>query len=134
MMTDQERKEKHMKYGLAICAHSMGGGDENDELFFTGMNQINEGGAGVLPDPTQRGLIATLNLKAGKRATILSDWNTAFNFYRHGISFLDHSEDHWETQYNLRYAMWIVTSNHFLLFEVKLNAVYSFQRGTFRCR
>jgi len=102
MMTDQERKEKHMQYGLALCVHLMGGGDENDELFFTAMNQINEGGAGGLPDPTRGSLMASLNLKAGKRATILSDFNAAFKLYEHGISFLERNGDHWETQYNLR--------------------------------
>jgi len=91
-----------MQYGLALCVHLMGGGDENDELFFTAMNQINEGGADMLLDPAYGSLIASLNLKAGKRATILSDFNTAFKLYKSGISFLEHDGDHWETQYNLR--------------------------------
>ena len=91
-----------MRYGLAIWIHLMKEGVENDELFFAAVNQINEGGAEVVSDPTQRSTFAALNLKAGKRATIFSDWNTAFKMYKHGISFLDRDEDHWETQYNLR--------------------------------
>lgn len=102
LMSEQERREYHMKFGLAICAHTMDSAtetDQNDELFFLSMNQINRGGSEVLSDPRQRAMIAALNLKAGRRAIDFSDYNTAFALFEHGISFLE--GHHWTMQYEL---------------------------------
>ena len=50
-------------------------------------------------DPSQKSFIASLNLRAGKQAIDLSDCNTAFKLFEHGISFL--GSDHWTTDYKL---------------------------------
>ena len=100
MMSEQKRKENHMRFGLAICANSMAGGEEKDGLFFTAVNQMNKGGPEVLPDLSQRTTIAMLNLKAGRHAILFSDFHNALKLFKHGIQFLDQA-NHWEKQYTL---------------------------------
>ena len=100
MMSDQEKRESHMRFGLSICSHVLNGSSENDELFFVAVNQINRGGAEVLTDPNQKVMVAKLNLKAGKRAIELSDFSTALKLFEHGTSFLN-NEERWTTQYSL---------------------------------
>jgi predicted ATPase len=99
LMTEQKRRSNHMLFGLALCNHALRGGADDDELFFVAVNQMNRGGPGTLTDPNQKTMVAKLNLKAGKRAIDLSDYNTAFPLFEHGISFL--GSDHWVAQYDL---------------------------------
>ncbi|KAL7526176.1 hypothetical protein ACHAWF_001660, partial [Thalassiosira exigua] len=86
MMRTQERLENHMRFGLAICHHTLD--RENDELLFAAINQINRGGVHSLPDSKQKVVVAELNLKAGKHSIELSDFSTALKLFEHGISFL----------------------------------------------
>jgi len=97
-MSDQQRSECHMRIGLAICAHTMNTNADNEELFFSSVNQMNKGGVGVVHDPIQKNIIAALNLRAGMRA-IMFDTNGAKQLFEHGISFL--CSDHWDSEYNL---------------------------------
>jgi predicted ATPase len=99
MMPLQERLASHMRFGLAICSHSLDS-EGNDDRFFAAINQINRGGADVLQDTNQKVMIAALNLKAGRRSMELSDFCTALQLFEHGMSFLDHSE-HWVSHYSL---------------------------------
>ena len=102
LMLEQERREHQMSIGLALCSHAMGshgGAGATDELFFLSINLINRGGVEMVYDPSQKSLIASLNLRAGKQAIGLSDCNTAFKLFEHGISFL--GSDHWTTDYKL---------------------------------
>jgi hypothetical protein len=72
---------------------------EDEELFFAAVNQINHGGPTAVLEPSQKNVFAQLNLKAGKRAIELSDYNTAFTLFQHGISFL--GDDDWKSYYQL---------------------------------
>ncbi|KAL3780452.1 hypothetical protein ACHAW5_004578 [Stephanodiscus triporus] len=96
MMLEQERLQLHMQLGLAICSYTLDN-EQNDDLFFMSVNQINCGGKGVLSDPSQTTTIAALNLKAGKLAITYSDYNAALKLFEHGISFLE--SDHWHSLY-----------------------------------
>ncbi|KAL7554477.1 hypothetical protein ACHAWF_017948 [Thalassiosira exigua] len=99
-MSGQQQRKQHMNIGIVICAHSLANTEgDNDVLFFMAINQINKGGPETISDPNQRNTIASLNLKAGRRAAILSDNNTAFKLFKHGIGFLN--SNHWSTQYDL---------------------------------
>ena len=55
-------------------------------IFFT--VQVNLGGSGALTDTRKRGMVAALNLKAGKRAVAFADFNAALRLFEHGVSFL----------------------------------------------
>ena len=88
-----------MKFGLALCSRTMDDSTENNGLFFTSITQINHGGPDIVHDNDQKGVIAGLNLKAGRLSIILSDYATAFTFFQQGITYL--AEDCWTTQYEL---------------------------------
>ena len=98
-MPDRQRHENHMRFGLALCTQALQNSVEDDKLFFTAMNQINEAGLSALHDISQKHVIAELNLKAGRRATDLSDYNTALKLFQYGISFL--GGDCWTADYKL---------------------------------
>ena len=99
LMPDQQRRANHMRFGLALCTHTLNNGVENEELFFAAVNQINQGGPAAVHEPNQKNILADLNLKAGRRSIDLSDYNTAFKLFQHGVSFL--GEDRWASSYRL---------------------------------
>ena len=88
-----------MQYGMAICAYTLGNCPDNNELFFTTITQINHGGPSVISDPTQRSILAKLNLKAGRLSIILADYASALSLFEHGISYL--GDDKWSSEYDI---------------------------------
>jgi len=99
LMAEQPRRENHMRFGLALCTQSLIDIAEDEELFFAAVNQINQGGPTAVHEPSQRNIIAQLNLKAGRRSIELSDYNSAFKLLQHGISFF--GDDNWLLSYQL---------------------------------
>ncbi len=99
MMPEWQRRDYHMRLGLTLCTRSLDNIAENEKLFFAAVNQINQGGPDAVFEPTQKIIIAELYLKAGRRSIDLSDYNTAFDLFVHGISFL--GPDHWLYTYDL---------------------------------
>jgi len=87
-----------MQYGMALCSYTANCPDNND-LFFTAITQINQGGPSVIGDTRQKISIASLNLKAGKLSIILSDYTAALSLFEHGISYL--GDDKWTAEYEL---------------------------------
>lgn len=99
IMSEEQRRETHLRLGLALCVHTMNNTQGDDELFFGAVYQINKAGPALVNEPDQRDIIAHLNLKAGKLALKLSDFGAGFKLFVNGISFLNTS--HWDTQYTL---------------------------------
>jgi predicted ATPase len=99
MMPEQQRRENHMRFGLALCTQTLDNGVDDEELFFAAVNQINQGGPTAVHEQSQKSVFAQLNLKAGRRSIELSDYNTALMLFQHGISFLE-VED-WALNYQL---------------------------------
>eukprot|EP00970_Alexandrium_tamarense_P019103 scaffold13602_cov214-Alexandrium_tamarense.AAC.4 len=106
LMSFEERRARHMKFGLVLCVNSLGN-SSNDEVFFMALNQIGRGGPEALTDPEQRNTIAKLSLKAGRRCIVISDFASAFHIYKSGISFLN--DGHWELQYELSIELFDAT-------------------------
>ena len=88
-----------MQYGMALCSHTLDNNVDDNELFFTAVNQINSGGPSVVSDLSKRAILAKLNLKAGKLSITLSDYTTALSLFEHGISYL--GDDKWTSEYEL---------------------------------
>ncbi len=99
LIPDHERRANHMRFGLALCYHTLNNGVTDEELFFAAVNQINQGGPSAVQEPRQKSVLAELNLKAGRRSIDLSDYNTAFTMFQYGLSFL--GEDSWSSNYAL---------------------------------
>lgn len=98
LMTEQQRQESHMKYGMTLCSH-MDYNCDNNDFFFTAINQINNGGPSVVSDPDQRSILAKMNLNAGKLSIALSDYTAALSLFEHGISYLEGEK--WSSDYEL---------------------------------
>ena len=67
MMSEDQKCKNHLRFGLAICAVYLDSGEEDDVMFFTAIQQMNKGKT-ELRDPNQRSMVASLNLKASRRA------------------------------------------------------------------
>ncbi|EJK67626.1 hypothetical protein THAOC_11316 [Thalassiosira oceanica] len=76
------------------------------QTFFLAVNQLNSGDGCSLSDPSKRLMFATLNLKAGRRAIDLCDYNSALKLLESGMSLLP--DDHWKSEYNLSLQMYRV--------------------------
>ena len=98
-MSQQEQRNNHMQYGMALCSHTLNNSTDSNELFFTAITQINHGGPSVVSDPNQRRILSLLNLKAGRLSIVLSDYASALSLFEHGISYLE--GDHWTGHYKI---------------------------------
>ena len=88
-----------MHYGTALCLYTLDNCPDNNELFFTAINQINHGGPSVTSDLNQRTTLAKLNLKAGNLSIVFSDYTTALSLFEYGVSYL--GDDKWSSNYEL---------------------------------
>jgi predicted ATPase len=98
---------------------------DNEELFYVAVNQINQGGSAAVHGPSQKSIIAELNLKAGRRSIKLSDYNTAVKFFQHGrISFL--GDEKWTSNYQLSLDLYdAVTDGAFILGQIDMVKLHS---------
>ncbi|KAK1742678.1 putative AAA ATPase [Skeletonema marinoi] len=90
----------HFKYGLELSSLLIG--DEEDAIasvLFTAVNQLNLGGPPAVQDESHNVTAARLNLRAGKKAMEMSDYETAYSYFDSGISFL--RKKHWQEHYAL---------------------------------
>ena len=108
-----------MKYGLLLCSHTLALGngtiENNSDLFFTSVNQINKGGPDAIHSPNHRRKLAEMNLRAGKQSIILSDITAALKFFEHGISFL--VEGRWTVHYQLSVDLYDAAAEAALVLE-----------------
>lgn len=82
LKTTEQRRNDHMKYGLILCSRTLNNGAEISNVFFTSVAQLNLAGPDAVPDPSQKIVIAGLNLKAGRLSNTLSDYMAAFTFFK----------------------------------------------------
>ena len=74
--------------------------EEFNEHIFVVVNQMNRGMTHI-DDQSERDGLAALNLKAGKRAIIASDFHTAVQYFVVGTTLLAQTADYWHRQYDL---------------------------------
>jgi len=97
MILEEERCLFHFKYGMALVSPSMENVD--DDILFIAVNQLNLGGPAAVQDMSQTANVASLNLRAGKKAMEMSDFEAAYSYFDHGITFLPRK--HWDEHYSL---------------------------------
>ncbi|KAK1739316.1 putative AAA ATPase [Skeletonema marinoi] len=97
----QKRSVVHFKYGLELSSLLLGDEDTSASasVLFTAVNQLNLGGPPAVQDKSHYITAAQLNLRAGKKAMEMSDYETAYSYFDSGISFL--SKKHWQKHYAL---------------------------------
>eukprot|EP00985_Skeletonema_marinoi_P011411 scaffold5430_cov122-Skeletonema_marinoi.AAC.1 len=82
---------------MALASYSTSESDDN--ILLAAVNQINLGGPAAIQDTSQSFTIATINLRAGQKSMVMSDFGAAYSYFNHGISFLQ--EGHWQEHYDL---------------------------------
>jgi predicted ATPase len=99
MMDVKVRRLTHFNHGMALAPLADGEDDESNLLLLTAANQLNLAGPEAVQDRSQNAIAATLNLRAGKKAMEMSDFEAAHSYFDSGISFL--LKNHWEEHYDL---------------------------------
>jgi predicted ATPase len=109
MMDVQVRRLTHFSHGMALAPLADGEDDESNLLLLSAANQLNLAGPEAVQDRRQNVIAATLNLRAGKKAMEMSDFEAAHSYFDCGISFLRDfhcgisflRENHWDEYYDL---------------------------------
>ncbi|KAL7494687.1 hypothetical protein ACHAWT_005408, partial [Skeletonema menzelii] len=70
---------------------------------FTAVTQLNIAGPEAVEDERQYAIVANHNLRAGKKAMEMSDFEAAYSYFDNGITFL--RKKHWEEHYALSLEM-----------------------------
>ena len=91
----RDQGRSHFSYGMALAPLA----DEEDDLLFTAVTQLNLAGPEAVEDERQYAIVAKHNLRAGKKAMEMSDFEAAYSYFDHGMTFL--RKKHWEEHYAL---------------------------------
>jgi predicted ATPase len=97
LMKFVDRCEFHFSYGMALA--SLEDEEGEDDFLFTAVTQLNLAGPEAVEDEGQYVMVAKHNLRAGKKAMEMSDFEAAHSYFDHGITFL--RKNHWEEHYEL---------------------------------
>ncbi|KAL7491984.1 hypothetical protein ACHAWT_001238 [Skeletonema menzelii] len=107
MMNPLDRCKIHFSYGMALAPLE----DEEDDFIFTAVTQLNLAGPEAVEDEGQHAIVANhnLNLRAGKKAMEMSDFEAAYSYFDNGITFL--RKKHWEEHYTLSLELFNLAAN-----------------------
>ncbi|TCL64631.1 putative ATPase [Rhizobium sp. BK251] len=100
LIPESERPEMHLQIGRRLL--SVASPAERDERIFEIVNQFERGTTAIESD-SERGLVAGLNLTAGKRAKGASAYASAHAYFAAGRALLGQSA--WELQYQLAFDL-----------------------------
>lgn len=100
LIPEKERAAAHLRIGRVLVSRTPS--EELEEKIFEIVNQLDRGSA-LIHSPEERGRVAELNLKAGKRAKTSTAYASALSYLRAGRALL--TEDSWERQYELIFSI-----------------------------
>jgi serine/threonine protein kinase len=100
LIPEESRAEAHLGIGRLLVAHTPP--EKRDEAIFEIVNQLNRG-APLIKSDEERGLLAELNLAAGKRANASSAYASALTYLSSGAAALP--KDAWERHQELAFAL-----------------------------
>ena len=106
MIGDPLRRENHLIYGKCLVKES---GDNNDEMLFVAVNQINHAGPSSVSISKDYVAMARYNLDAGKKSMAMSAFYAACSFFQHGIAFLSGTK-YWKDHYTLSVELFELTA------------------------
>jgi PAS domain S-box-containing protein len=124
-----ERAVAHLAIGRLLASRTAP--EELEEKIFEIVNQFNYGTA-LLIDRDEKRQVATLNLRAGRKAKASAAYTSACMYLATGMALLDDSD--WRSQYELMFSLWLERAECELLsgnFEnVEQLIMELLQRGT----
>ena len=102
LIREEYRAEVHLRIGRVLLA-SMAA-DEFAEHLFDVANQLNRGAA-LLLDLNEKAQVATINLRAGRKAKVSAAYASACMYFAAGMTLL--SEGDWDSHYELMFSLWL---------------------------
>jgi PAS domain S-box-containing protein len=102
LIPEEHRAETHLCIGRVLLASMVA--DQPAEHLFDAANQLNRGAA-LLIDRDEKSQVATLNLRAGRKAKASAAYESALAYFSDGMALLD--ERDWGGRYELTFSLWI---------------------------
>src|SRR5712675_2436508 len=102
LIPEAQRAEVHLRIGRALLASMTA--DELAEHLFDVANQLNRGAA-LLVDGDEKARVATIDLRAGRKAKASAAYASARAYFSAGMALLD--ERDWGSQYELTFSLWL---------------------------
>jgi PAS domain S-box-containing protein len=100
LIPEAQRAEVHLRIGRVLLAGMTG--DELSEHLFDVANQLNRGAARLV-DRDERTQVATINLRAGRKAKASAAYASARVYVVAGMALLDETD--WDGQYELMFSL-----------------------------
>ena len=102
LIPEGERAQVHLRIGRVLLASMTA--DDLDEHLFDVANQLNRGAA-RLADRDEKTQVATIDLRAGRKAKASAAYASARVYLAAGMALLD--ETYWAGQYELMFNLWL---------------------------
>jgi PAS domain S-box-containing protein len=100
LIPESQRAEVHLRIGRALLADMTA--DELAEHLFDVANQLNRGAARLV-DGDEKTQVATIDLRAGRKAKASAAYASARVYLAAGMALLD--ETYWDSQYELMFSL-----------------------------
>ncbi|MDB5411309.1 MAG: domain S-box-containing protein, partial [Rhodospirillales bacterium] len=102
LIPDEQRAEVHLRIGRVLLASMTA--DQLAEHLFDVANQLNRGAARPI-DPDEKAHVATIDLRAGRKAKAAAAYASARAYFSAGMALLD--ERDWGSRYELTFSLWL---------------------------
>ncbi len=102
LISDAHRADVHLRIGRVLLASMTA--DQLAEHLFDVVNQLNQGAARLI-DRDVKAEVATINLRAGRKAKTSAAYASALAYFSAGVALLD--ENDWSSQYELTFNLWL---------------------------
>jgi predicted ATPase/signal transduction histidine kinase len=103
LIPDEHRANIHLHIGRVLLAASISADDLGEHLFDVA-NQFNRG-AVLLVNRNEKVDVASINLRAGRKAKASTAYASACTYFAAGMALLDESD--WDTEYELTFSLGI---------------------------
>ncbi|WMT71322.1 AAA family ATPase [Bradyrhizobium sp. Ash2021] len=101
LIPDEHRVDVHLRIGRTLARMTA---DELAEHLFDVANQFNRGATRVV-DRDEKAQVATIDLRAGRKAKASAAFASARAYFAAGMALLD--ERDWGSQYELMFSLWL---------------------------
>ena len=102
LIPEERRADVHLRIGRTLLASMTA--DQLAEHLFDVANQFNRGAARLI-DRDEKAQVATIDLRAGRRAKASAAYASACVYLTAGMALLDESD--WGSQYELMFSLWL---------------------------
>src|SRR6195256_4477258 len=102
LILDEHRADIHLRIGRVLLASMTA--DQLAEHLFDVANQLNRGAA-LLVDRDEKAQVATINLRAGRKAKASTAYASACTYLATGMTLL--GREGWMSRYELAFSLWL---------------------------